>query len=208
MADPALPSAGTPGEIARLDALAAFVREQRPAIIGDAFAGGKSAVVGAVLGKIEAIRASLASPPASPVITMTSAANPPTSREPGEIALLPKREPILDFQEWCSRYVKTLGRPLTQDEYFIAQAAFVAAHPSQGPLSSTMTEREPGEIAETLPQIIKDMQRASDMADAALSTPEYQVRLMALALLARQFLREVAEGRRVVVSPAPEQENP
>jgi hypothetical protein len=47
--------------------------------------------------------------------------------------------PILAFQAWCERYVTDRGKPLTQDEYFIAQAAFFAAHPGEGPQSSTQS---------------------------------------------------------------------
>lgn len=43
--------------------------------------------------------------------------------------------PILAFQTWLTRYVAD-HRKLTQDEYLIAQAAFIAAHPGEGPVSA------------------------------------------------------------------------
>lgn len=57
---------------------------------------------------------------------------PATSAERGE------ESPILAFQTWCERFVKDRGKPLTQDEYFLAQQAFYAAHPGKGPTSSLM----------------------------------------------------------------------
>jgi hypothetical protein len=44
--------------------------------------------------------------------------------------------PILAFQAWVEQRVAATGRPLTQDEYFLAQAAFYAAHPGDGPHST------------------------------------------------------------------------
>jgi hypothetical protein len=44
---------------------------------------------------------------------------------------------ILDFDAWARRRVEAGRAPLTQDEYFIAQEAFYAAHPQKhGPTSS------------------------------------------------------------------------
>jgi hypothetical protein len=41
-------------------------------------------------------------------------------------------------------------------------------------------------------RLLRDMQRASEAIDAADSPGEYQVRCVALALIARQFVREAA----------------
>jgi len=58
--------------------------------------------------------------------------------------------PILAFQEW----LKKTGRSLTQDEYFLAQSAFYAAHPGAGPHSTTAspgrTELPPDVLADAL----------------------------------------------------------
>lgn len=45
--------------------------------------------------------------------------------------------PILAFDKWLMRYVADHGK-LTQQEYGIAYAAFIAAHPGEGPLARTM----------------------------------------------------------------------
>lgn len=44
-------------------------------------------------------------------------------------------DPIVACQAWCRQYVKDRGAKLTPNEYYIAQAAFIAAHPGQGPTS-------------------------------------------------------------------------
>lgn len=46
--------------------------------------------------------------------------------------------PILAFQTWLERWVVDNGRKLTQDEYGIAYAAFIAAHPGEGPKAQVM----------------------------------------------------------------------
>jgi hypothetical protein len=46
------------------------------------------------------------------------------------------RSPILSFQEWALGWCNDSGRKLSQTEYGIAYAAFIAAHPGQGPASS------------------------------------------------------------------------
>lgn len=56
--------------------------------------------------------------------------------------------PILAFDAWLTRYVADNGRKLTQTEYGIAYAAFIAAHPSEGPQSHVMVS-EDGAVAAT-----------------------------------------------------------
>lgn len=46
--------------------------------------------------------------------------------------------PILAFESWLLRWVADNGRKLTQTEYGIAYAAFIAAHPGEGPKSHVM----------------------------------------------------------------------
>lgn len=46
--------------------------------------------------------------------------------------------PILAFQRWLLRWVEDNNRKLTQTEYGIAYAAFIAAHPGEGPQSHVM----------------------------------------------------------------------
>jgi hypothetical protein len=46
--------------------------------------------------------------------------------------------PVLAFQDWLSGYTATHGK-LDVDAYFLAQAAFFAAHPGRGPTSTVMT---------------------------------------------------------------------
>jgi hypothetical protein len=46
--------------------------------------------------------------------------------------------PVLAFQAWCEQRACLRG-PMTQDQYFLAQEAFFAAHPGQGPTSTVMT---------------------------------------------------------------------
>lgn len=46
--------------------------------------------------------------------------------------------PILAFEEWLLRYVEDCGK-LSQREYGIAYAAFIAAHPGSGPLARVMS---------------------------------------------------------------------
>jgi hypothetical protein len=53
-----------------------------------------------------------------------------------------EESPILAFQAWAERRT-SIRRPLTQDEYFLAQEAFFAAHPGKGPTSSTMGDALP-----------------------------------------------------------------
>lgn len=50
--------------------------------------------------------------------------------------------PILAFQAWADLRART-GRRMTQDEYFLAQEAFFAAHPGEGPTSSPMVSEAP-----------------------------------------------------------------
>lgn len=50
----------------------------------------------------------------------------------GQLTALREASPIIAFQRWLSEYT-TSHRKLTQDEYLIAQAAFIAAHPGDGP---------------------------------------------------------------------------
>jgi hypothetical protein len=54
-----------------------------------------------------------------------------------------------------------------------------------------MTESR-ARIAGLLEQIVVDMQAVSDAVDDANGTSDYQVRLVALALIARHYLRELA----------------
>lgn len=58
--------------------------------------------------------------------------------------LASQESPVLAFQTWVERTVADRGRKLTQDEYFIAQAAFFAAHPGEGPQSSTASRLAEG----------------------------------------------------------------
>jgi hypothetical protein len=46
--------------------------------------------------------------------------------------------PTAAFHAWAERYVKMIGRRLSQDEFALAQAAFIAAHPGEGTHSSLM----------------------------------------------------------------------
>lgn len=55
-------------------------------------------------------------------------------------------------------------------------------------------------------EIIADMQRISDAVDEAAGTSDYQTRLVALALVARHFLRERANLRDAASRAVPEQE--
>lgn len=62
-------------------------------------------------------------------------------------ARAPQDSPVLAFQAWAERYTKDRG-PLTQDQYFLAQQAFYAAHPGEGPTSTLMAAaRAPQEPA-------------------------------------------------------------
>jgi hypothetical protein len=45
--------------------------------------------------------------------------------------------------------------------------------------------------------LIEDMRRASQLIDDATDPTDYQVRCVALALLARQFLRELAAAAEI-----------
>jgi hypothetical protein len=47
--------------------------------------------------------------------------------------------PILVFESWLLRWVADNGRKLTQTEYGIAYAAFIAAHPGEGPKAHVMS---------------------------------------------------------------------
>lgn len=49
--------------------------------------------------------------------------------------------------------------------------------------------------APRLAGIIEEMQLASDLIDSAAGTGEYQTRLVALALIARHYLRELANAK-------------
>jgi hypothetical protein len=44
-----------------------------------------------------------------------------------------EQSPVLAFDAWVTAHVQATGKKLTQDEYFLAQAAFYAAHPGNGP---------------------------------------------------------------------------
>lgn len=48
--------------------------------------------------------------------------------------------PILDFEVWAERWCQDMGHKFTSAEYFVAQAAFYAAHPGEGPISHTMED--------------------------------------------------------------------
>ena len=50
--------------------------------------------------------------------------------------------PITAFQRWSERRARDRG-PMTQDQYFLAEEAFFAAHPGKGPTSSTMAHETP-----------------------------------------------------------------
>ena len=52
------------------------------------------------------------------------------------------RSPILDFVAWAEQRAKIRG-PMTQDQYFLAEEAFFAAHPGEHLTSSTMTAHPP-----------------------------------------------------------------
>lgn len=52
---------------------------------------------------------------------------------------LSESSPILGFEGWVTQYVKGF-RLLTPDEYGIAYAAFIAAHPGKGSNSHVMAE--------------------------------------------------------------------
>lgn len=54
----------------------------------------------------------------------------------------PSESPILAFDKWLIRYVADCGK-LSQKEYGIAYAAFIAAHPGEGPLTRTMNAAPP-----------------------------------------------------------------
>lgn len=54
------------------------------------------------------------------------------------------QSPVLAFQAWAVERSATRG-PMTQDEYFLAQEAFFAAHPGKGPTSSTMVPPAEGD---------------------------------------------------------------
>lgn len=47
--------------------------------------------------------------------------------------------PILAFESWLLRWVADNGRKLTQTEYGIVYAAFIAAHPGDGPKAHVMS---------------------------------------------------------------------
>lgn len=51
--------------------------------------------------------------------------------------------PILAFEAWLLRWVQDNGRRLTQTEYGIAYAAFIAAHPGEGPQAHVMSTAFP-----------------------------------------------------------------
>jgi hypothetical protein len=55
----------------------------------------------------------------------------------------PSESPILAFHTWLERWVADNGRKLNQDEYGIAYAAFIAAHPGEGPKAHTMNASSP-----------------------------------------------------------------
>lgn len=55
--------------------------------------------------------------------------------------------PILAFEAWLLRWVADNGRKLTQDEYGIAYAAFIAAHPGEGPKAHVMSQPAPASPA-------------------------------------------------------------
>jgi len=59
---------------------------------------------------------------------------------PAERPERPPESPILAFQAWAERRVPMIGRAFTHDEYTLAQAAFIAAHPGEGPRSDVMAE--------------------------------------------------------------------
>lgn len=50
--------------------------------------------------------------------------------------------PVLAFQTWAARRAASRG-PMTQDEYQLAQEAFYAAHPGDGPHSALMAPEAP-----------------------------------------------------------------
>ena len=54
------------------------------------------------------------------------------------LAPVAPESPVLAFDAWLTARIASGMRKLTQDEYSIAQAAFYAAHPWQGPTSSLM----------------------------------------------------------------------
>jgi len=64
-----------------------------------------------------------------------------------ELATLPlppeQESPVLAFDAWLTAHVQATGKKLTQDEYFLAQAAFYAAHPGEGPQSALMAPPAP-----------------------------------------------------------------
>lgn len=67
--------------------------------------------------------------------------------------------PILAFVQWLNHYVKDIGHKLSQTEYGIAYAAFIAAHPGEGPRSHTMSAPV-GEVESFDAQPIEDMYAA------------------------------------------------
>ena len=76
-----------------------------------------------------------------------------------------EQSPILAFQEWAIRWVVDNGRKLTQTEYGIAYAAFIAAHPGKGPVSKTMRHRL---MLERLQQEMELRDKVSAMTDREL----------------------------------------
>lgn len=57
--------------------------------------------------------------------------------------------PIFAFDKWLMRWVADNGRKLTQTEYGIAYAAFIAAHPGEGPKAHVMNSAGGEQCAES-----------------------------------------------------------
>jgi len=79
--------------------------------------------------------------------------------------------PILAFEAWLLRWVQDNGRRLTQTEYGIAYAAFIAAHPGEGPQAHVMSTVFPAstEVAGERLSGLNAAPRLSHQEDASMT---------------------------------------